>query len=102
MAFGSPSHVLYFQLLSKKVLAALSSCSHIKFSTASPALDFLGLPKGPSRLRAGSMSKSLSCLLGSESVAASEFLVPIEEFVLAPIMWVVLAFCSMVDRKADN
>jgi hypothetical protein len=48
------------------------------------------------------MSKSLSCLLGSESVAASEFLVPIEEFVLAPIMWVVLAFCSMVDRKADN
>jgi hypothetical protein len=37
------------------------------------------------------MSKLLSCLLGSESVAASEFLVPIEEFVLAPIMSVVLA-----------
>ncbi len=84
------------------MLAALSLCSCIKFSTASPALDIVGLPKGPSRLRAGLMSKLRSCLLGSESVVTSEFLVPIEEFVLAPSMWVVLAFCSTVDRKADN
>jgi hypothetical protein len=81
----------------------MRSNSRIKFSTVLQDFDFLGLLKGPNRLIAGLISRWLSCLLDIGSTLSSEVLVPsIEEFVLAPIMWVVFFCGSMEDRKADS
>ena len=45
---GRPSQVLYLLLLSKKLVAARSCCSRMRFRIASPVFDRWGFPKGPS------------------------------------------------------
>jgi len=69
------------------------------FRIASADFDFLGLPKGPKRLEIGSSSSSS---FRERSRLEVEILVPIEEFVSAPIIWVVFFCDSILLRKVDR
>ncbi len=77
------------------MLAALRSCSHIRFRNLDE------LPKGLRRDRAGSISRWLWCLLGSNSFERSDSLVPIDTFMSVLITLVVFFFCRMVERKTE-
>jgi hypothetical protein len=102
VGLGSPSQVLYFLLLSKKVLVALSLCSRIRLSTPSPVLDLWGFPWGPRRSKLGSMSCWLSCLSGIESLLWADVYMPTEELVSAPIICVVSFLDRILDKKSDT
>jgi len=50
----------------------------------------------------GSVSRWLLCLPEYGEILHGDFLVPIDEFVSAPIMWVVFLYTTMVDRWDDS
>jgi hypothetical protein len=50
----------------------------------------------------GSVSRWLSCLPGYGEILHGDFLVPIDEFMSAPIMWVVFLYAKMVDSWDDG
>ena len=62
-------------------------------------MDLAGFPKGPSSCSIGSMSRRLSIFSWTFSLSV-DFFVPIEEFMSAPMIWVVLFFARMVEKKS--
>jgi hypothetical protein len=100
---GGANQVLYFWLLSKKVLAARTLYSLIMFKILSLAsgLDLRLLPKGPKRSMIGSKSCSLSCLPG-KLVCRSVGLVPIDVFISTPIIAVLFFVGKLAARNSDT
>ena len=100
---GGANQMLYFWLLSKKVLSAWRLCSLIMFRILSLAsgLDLWLIPKGPSRSMIGSISCLLLCLPG-RLIWRLVGLVPIDVFISAPIIVVLFFTGRMAARNSDT